>query len=58
MPQVPMPENVAELFRRPNPAVVAVLTPQGEPVSVATWYLVEDDGTVLLNTAAGRARVA
>ena len=26
-------------------------------MSVATWYLVEDDGTVLLNMEAGRARL-
>jgi len=26
-------------------------------MSVATWYLVEDDGTVLLNMDAGRARL-
>ncbi|MGL4745353.1 MAG: pyridoxamine 5'-phosphate oxidase family protein [Dermatophilaceae bacterium] len=58
MPKAPMPENVAELFRQPNPAVVAVLTPAGDPMSVATWYLVEDDGTVLLNMDAERARVA
>jgi hypothetical protein len=27
-------------------------------MSVATWYLLEDDGTVLLNMDAGRARLA
>ncbi|WP_460460735.1 pyridoxamine 5'-phosphate oxidase family protein [Angustibacter peucedani] len=47
-----------ELLRRPNPAVVAVLMPDGQPMSVATWYLVEDDGTVLVNMDAERARVA
>ena len=57
MPKVPMPAEVAELFARPNPAVVAVLRPGGDPMSVATWYLVEDDGTVLLNMDAERARV-
>jgi PPOX class probable F420-dependent enzyme len=29
----------------------------GRPVTVATWYLLEDDGTVLLNLDAGRARL-
>ena len=58
MPKAPLPPEVAELFRRPNPAVVAVLLPSGAPMSVATWYLVEDDGTVLLNMDAERARVA
>ena len=57
MPMAPLPPDVAELFARPNPAVVAVLMPSGAPMSVATWYLVEDDGTVLLNMDAGRARV-
>ena len=57
MPKAPLPAEVAELFARPNPAVVAVLRPSGAPMSVATWYLVEDDGTVLLNMDAGRARL-
>jgi PPOX class probable F420-dependent enzyme len=57
VPKAPLPPDVAELFARPNPAVVAVLRPSGAPMSVATWYLVEDDGTVLLNMDAGRARL-
>ncbi len=57
MPKAPLPTEVAELFAQPNPAVVAVLRPDGSPMSVATWYLVEDDGTVLLNMDAGRARL-
>ena len=57
MPKAPLPAHVAELFARPNPAVVAVLLPSGAPMSVATWYLVEDDGTVLLNMDGGRARL-
>ena len=58
MPKPPMPPETAELFRRPNPAVIAVLMPDGQPMSVATWYLVEDDGRVLVNMDAERARVA
>lgn len=57
MPRPPLPDDVAELLRRPNPAVVAVLTPSGHPMSVATWYLLEPDGTVLVNMDAGRARL-
>ena len=57
MPKAPLPPDVADLFAQPNPAVVAVLMPSGAPMSVATWYLVEDDGTVLLNMDAGRARL-
>ena len=58
MPKPPMPAETLELFRRPNPAVVAVVMPDGQPASVATWYLVEDDGTILVNMDAERARVA
>lgn len=57
MPTPPLPPDVLDLLRRPNPAVVAVLLPGGQPMSVATWYLVEDDGTILLNMDAERARV-
>ena len=57
MPKGPLPTEVATLFAQPNPAVVAVQMPSGAPMSVATWYLVEGDGTVLLNMDAGRARL-
>ena len=53
MPKAPLPAEVAELFARPNPAVVAVLRPSGAPMSVATWYLVEDDGRILVNHLQG-----
>ena len=46
-----------ELLRRPNPAVMATVAADGRPVSVATWYLFEDDGRVLLNLDAARARL-
>ena len=57
MPKPPLPDDVAELLRQANPGVVAVLMPDGNPMSVATWYLVEDDATILLNMDAGRARL-
>ena len=57
MPTPPLPDRVVELLRRPNPAVMATLAADGRPVSVATWYLLEDDGRVLLNLDAGRARL-
>ena len=34
-----------------------MVMPNGHPMSVATWYLVEDDGRVLVNMDAGRARL-
>ncbi|SEE79574.1 TIGR03618 family F420-dependent PPOX class oxidoreductase [Ruania alba] len=57
MPKAPLPEQVLELLRRPNPAVMATIHPDGYPVSVATWYLITDDGRLLLNVDAGRARL-
>ena len=57
MPKAPLPELAMDLLRRPNPAVISVAMPSGHPMSVATWYLVEDDGTVLVNMDAGRARL-
>jgi hypothetical protein len=58
MPKVPLPDGAAALLRQPNPAVIAVVMPSGHPMSVATWYLVEDDGTILVNMDAQRARLS
>ncbi len=57
MPELPFPDQVRELLRKPNPAVVATLRADGQPVSVATWYLLEDDDRVLLNMDHTRVRV-
>jgi PPOX class probable F420-dependent enzyme len=57
MPKPPLPDAVVDLLRQPNPAVVAVVMPSGHPMSVATWYLYEDDGTILVNLDAERARL-
>lgn len=57
MPVPPLPDDVLALLRRPNPAVMATLARDGRPVSVATWYALEDDGTILLNLDAHRARL-
>lgn len=56
MPELPFPDRVRDLLARPNPAVVATLRSDGQPVSVATWYLLEGD-RVLLNMDATRTRV-
>jgi len=53
----PMPERVVDLLRRPNPAVMATVAADGRPVTVATWYLLEDDGRILLGLDAKRARL-
>jgi PPOX class probable F420-dependent enzyme len=57
MPTPPLPDRALDLLRRPNPAVMATLAADGRPVSVATWYLLEDGGRILLNLDAGRARL-
>lgn len=57
MPELPFPDDVRELLRKPNPAVVTTLRSDGQPISVATWYLLEDDDRVLLNMDATRVRL-
>lgn len=56
MPKPPLPADVQELLARPNPCVITSLRGDGQPVSVATWYLWED-GRVLVNMDRGRKRV-
>lgn len=58
MPVPPLPPDVAALLALPQPAVMATLAKDGRPVTVATWYLLEEDGSILLNLDAGRARLA
>jgi PPOX class probable F420-dependent enzyme len=57
MAQPPFPSDVRELLSRPLPAVVATLRSDGMPVTVATWYLLEDDGRILVNMDHSRVRV-
>jgi PPOX class probable F420-dependent enzyme len=57
MSKPPLPEAALEMLRKPNPAVMAVLKPDGQPVSTATWYL-WDDGRILVNLDEGRRRLA
>nr|WP_204920433.1 TIGR03618 family F420-dependent PPOX class oxidoreductase [Microlunatus panaciterrae] len=56
MPRAPLPAHVAELLARPNPAVITAVRPDGQPVSVATWYLL-DGGRILVNMDAARKRL-
>jgi PPOX class probable F420-dependent enzyme len=44
------------MLARPNPAVITTVRPDGQPVSVATWYLWEE-GRVLVNMDEGRRRL-
>jgi PPOX class probable F420-dependent enzyme len=56
-PGKPLTEPIRDLLRRPNPAVIATVGRHGQPVSAATWYLLQDDDTVLFNIEEGRARI-
>ena len=56
MPKSPLPATIAEFLSRPNPAVIASNRPDGQPVSVATWYLYEN-GRILVNLAEVRKRL-
>ncbi len=56
MPTGPLPDDVRELLAKPNPAVIVSLRPDGQPVSVATWYLLDGD-RVLVNMDEGRKRL-
>ncbi len=56
MPKPPLPDDVRELLAKPNPAVIATVRPDGHPVSVATWYLLDGD-RILVNMDEGRKRL-
>ena len=56
MPRPPLPAEVDEFLRRPNPAVVATVRPDGSPHTAATWYL-WDGANVLLNMDESRLRL-
>ncbi len=57
MPAAPLPPEVVEFLRQPNPAVIASLRPDGSPHTAATWYDWEEDGHVLLNMDESRRRL-
>ncbi len=52
----PLPDDVRELLAKPNPAVITSLRPDGQPVSVATWYLLDGD-RLLVNMDESRRRL-
>ena len=56
MPRPPLPDDVRALLAKPNPAVVTTLGSTGQPVSVATWYLLDGD-RILVNMDEGRKRL-
>ncbi len=56
MPTPPLPVEVQAALSEPVPAVIATVRPDGQPVTVPTWYLVEDDRHLLLSIDATHAR--
>jgi len=56
MPPPPVPAEVDEFLRRPNPAVIASLRRDGSPHTVATWYDWEP-GRILVNMDESRLRL-
>lgn len=56
MAQLPLPSDVDDLLKEPNPAVITTLRHDGQPVSVATWYLYEG-GRILVNMDESRKRL-
>lgn len=56
MPQPPFPAPIVALLSRPNPAIIATVRPDGQPVTVATWYLLDGD-EIVVNMAATRKRL-
>jgi PPOX class probable F420-dependent enzyme len=56
MSDPPLPEAAVSMLAKPNPAVIAILRRDGQPVTTATWYL-WDNGRVLVNMDEGRKRL-
>jgi PPOX class probable F420-dependent enzyme len=56
VPPVPLPPELEEFLRLPNPAVVATIRPDGSPHTAATWYD-WNGGRVLLNMDESRLRL-
>lgn len=56
VPSLALPPEVAERLAQPNPAVIAHVRPDGQPVSVATWYLLDGD-RILVNMDERRRRL-
>jgi PPOX class probable F420-dependent enzyme len=56
VPTTEIPLHLQRLLTQPNPAVICTVRPDGQPVSVATWYLYEE-GRIVVNMDAGRKRL-
>lgn len=49
-------EEIWTFLSAANPAVISTVRPDGQPVTVATWYLLDHD-RVLVSMDAGRKRL-
>jgi len=56
MPTPPLPDSVRELLAKPNPAVIATIREDGQPVTVPTWYVLDGD-RILVNMDGSRKRL-
>lgn len=56
MPKPPLSPEAEAVLQRANPAIVGTVRPDGQPVTVATWYLYEN-GRILFNLDAARKRL-
>jgi hypothetical protein len=56
MRQLPLTSQAADLLARPNPSTIAWLRPNGAPYSTATWYIVDGEEHILVNTNSSRRR--
>ena len=49
-------DEIRTFLEAANPAVISTVRPDGQPVSVATWYLLDGD-RILVNMDGGRKRI-
>ncbi|GAB2859427.1 PPOX class F420-dependent oxidoreductase [Nocardioides pacificus] len=56
MPPTSLTDSARQMLEKPNPAVIATVRSDGQPVSAATWYLLRGD-RVLVNMDEGRKRL-
>ena len=56
MPTSPLPAELRELLAKPNPAVIATVRADGQPITAATWYLLDGD-RLYVNMDARRKRL-
>ncbi len=55
-PTITLPARVYQFLKKPNPAVIACIRPDGYPMTVATWYDWQD-GLILVNMHESRSRL-